>query len=1237
MNGFEQELAAVQTTNRSERRHDVDALRVILFGLLIWLHFVSLCTWTQEPAPLQTNTLAMLIVGVMHQWRLAALFVISGMGTAFAFGSRTWPSYLWERVVRLFVPLVFATYVLLGGFVNPVDTTSRFLEIFPGISRMPYGHLWFIYNLLIYSVVLTPLFVCVRRKPNDRVTHGLRTLMTMPFAAGLLIAPPLLFAFSDVLCKPWVRGEVGMWWEFPRYFLYFAVGYLLISVRQEYFAALQRIRFALIPLTVVLTIIFVMSESLFGVPDLAIGGWVNQGYPAFSFWAALGAFALELHAWVWCLFIFAWAAQFLNRPSRWIDYLNQAVYCSYIVHFTMALLAAAVVYRLKLEYTPGLIAGLVIQTVFCLAFFEIAKRSRLGQVLFGIKLPIHSTTTETVSVLWSRLSAATNVVVLCCTVFGLVVYGWQIGKRHFVPIRAHQEGSVQKSEAAMTYVTARQSPDIAPEIDALVQASCIHCHDASTETALNLESLSGDLTNPESMRKWVHVFDRVRDGTMPPEFEARPDAEIVRAATGALENWLHEFSMSQQQRAGRVPARRLTRSEYRFTVQDLLGIQWDATKHLPEEVESGSFDTVGYTQRLSAIHVDGLLQAAEEALAQAIALGPNPYLEVRLDFLNSANLRYFDDKKLHEGGNIMRRLEKGVVVFVENDYLIHSYRSMGVSIEVPGNYRIAAQFEAFQAQQPVTYKIIAKRPSGDASLIKVGDLDPGESADIETDVYLEPGDSFYVTMHADDHGAAYIALRAINVKDYQGPGLAIRSLGVAGPIHEEWPPKSTRDLLHGVELVTSTETGATEIKLSKPPMEHVREIVGKFAERAFRRPVQPAEIESFVELARPAIEEGLPFEEVIRVPLRSILCSPQFLMHAGQPGDLDSFSLASRLSCFLWKSLPDAELLDSASIRALNTDVELARQVDRMLEDPRSQRFVNDFVGQWLRLHKINATSPDAKLYPEFDELLGDALPQETQLFFAHLIRENASLNHLIDSDYTFVNRRLAEHYGLQNIQGQHFRKVQLPAGSPRGGVLTQAAILKTTANGTVTSPVTRGNFVLTNLLGTPPSPPPPGVGSIEPDTRGKTTIREVLVAHRDNESCQACHRKIDPPGFALESFDPIGRLRTNYRSSGPGEGFFAKLSPATYHDGPSVDPSGETADGRKFKDIVEFKRILMDRKEQIARNFVSQLIVYSTGGEIEFADREVVEAILKQTEADNYPVRDLIHAVVQSRLFRHK
>ncbi len=786
-------------------------------------------------------------------------------------------------------------------------------------------------------------------------------------------------------------------------------------------------------------------------------------------------------------------------------------------------------------------------------------------------------------------------------------------------------------------VAATIASEIDPSIDVLLQASCVHCHDSSTTTPLNLESLSGDLNDPDTMRKWVTVLDRVRAGTMPPDSEERPDVKVANAAMDTMQSWLREYSRSQQSTAGRVPARRLTKREYSYTLQDLLHIEGDVAIHLPDEVEAGSFDTVGSTQRLSAIHMQGFLQAADEALNRAIFLGANPYRELSLDFVNTVNLRYFDDKRLHEGGNIMQRLDKGVAIFFDNDYLIHSYRAMGLNVEVPGTYRITADLEAYQAKQPVTYKIIGKRPSGDARIIKLGDIEPGGHVQIKEDVYMEQGDDFYVTMHNDDPGTVYAALTIIDVKNYTGPGLAIRSLSASGPIQQQWPPKSTRDLLHGVTLVTDAQTGATKIELSKEPIEHVREIVESFAERAFRRPLQRDEIESFVELARPAIEEGLPLEEFIRVPLRSVLCSPQFLMHIGEPGDLDPFSLASRLSYFFWMSSPDNELYDSAYIGSLRTDVELARQVERILDDSRAQRFVNDFVGQWLRLNKINATSPDQKLYPEFDELLADALPQETQLFFDGLIRENAPLTHIIDSSYSFVNRRLAQHYGLENVQGQHFRKVQLPEGSRRGGVLTQAAILKTTANGTVTSPVTRGNFVLTNLLGTPPSPPPPGVGSIEPDTRGKSTIREILVAHRDNESCKACHRSIDPPGFALESFDPIGALRTHYRSSGPGQGFLASLSQESYHQGPLVDPSGETDDGRNFSDITEFKKLLMDQKEQIARNFVSQLIVYSTGGEIEFADREVIEGILGKTAADDYPVRDLIHAVVQSRLFRQK
>ncbi len=422
----------MQLTTDANRRYDVDALRVILFGLLIWLHYVSLCTWTSEPTSLYTNKTAMTVISVMHQWRLAALFVISGIGTAFAFGRRTWQAYLNERVVRLLIPLLFATYVLLGGFVDPGDTTARLFEIFPGIGRMPYGHLWFIYNLLIYSVALTPLFVYVRRNPDGYLVQGVRAAINMPLGLGLLLVPPLLYSFSNVLFKPWVAGEVGMWWEFPRYFLYFAVGYLLMSAREEYFSALERMRYLLVVLTIAMTFVYLRSQSIFGVPDVAIGGWASQGHPAFSISVAVAAYTLELHAWLWCLCIFSWAARMLNRPNRLVAYLNQAVYCSYIIHINMAIVAAAIVYRFHLGYNSGLMLGLMIQTALCLAFFEIARRSRVGQILFGIKMPSTKLTKEPASAWQQRSLSVLSISVLCCSVVAMMLLGWQLGKKHFV-------------------------------------------------------------------------------------------------------------------------------------------------------------------------------------------------------------------------------------------------------------------------------------------------------------------------------------------------------------------------------------------------------------------------------------------------------------------------------------------------------------------------------------------------------------------------------------------------------------------------------------------------------------------------------------------------------------------------------------------------------------------------------------------------------------------------------------
>ena len=768
------------------------------------------------------------------------------------------------------------------------------------------------------------------------------------------------------------------------------------------------------------------------------------------------------------------------------------------------------------------------------------------------------------------------------------------------------------------------------DVTPLIESSCLHCHNAETTTGLNFNSLGHDLSDTATFRMWEKIYDRVHDVEMPPESEDRPALEHLTKALNSLKKNLGAVSRAEQLRVGRVPARRLTKLELGYTYRDLLLINGDVTNGLPDEVDSGRFDTVGSTQRISSIHMSSYLQAADEALDLAINLGPNPYQQKEFDFLNNPFMNAFHDVPLSMGGNVTRKLKDGVAMFIDADYLTRA-TNFGFFVRAPGIYRIKSTVAAFQSTELVTAKLILREPGGGATLLAAVDLQPDTTETMDVSAYLKAGDDFYLTM---DTGRTIVqdftALYATGgAKKYKGKGIAIKAQEVAGPLFDSWPPESTRQLLHGVKLapIDESDQASYDVQSVTGTFERVTVIIEHFAPRIFRRPTAKDGVQSFLELAIPAIEEGRDFVDVLRIPLRSMLSSPQFLLFKGEAGRLDHFAFANRISYFLWKSMPDEELFALAQNGGLSDDKEVTRQVDRMLNDEKSSRFVRDFLGQWLRLNKVNATTPDATLYPEYDELLGSAIPKETEFFFSEMLTENLSLGNLIESDFTFVNSRLATHYGIPNVTGQHFRRFDLPADSPRGGILTHAAILKTTANGTVTSPVIRGNFVLTNFLGTPPLPPPPSVGSIEPDTQGKTTIRDVLAAHRSIPQCNQCHREIDPPGFALESFDPIGGFRTNYRATAGKQ----------YTNGLAVDASGVTADGRTFADISEFKRHLLEMKEQVARNFISQLVVYSTGGEVQFADREELEAILARTREDDFPVRDIVHEVIQSAMFRHK
>jgi len=426
------------------------------------------------------------------------------------------------------------------------------------------------------------------------------------------------------------------------------------------------------------------------------------------------------------------------------------------------------------------------------------------------------------------------------------------------------------------------------------------------------------------------------------------------------------------------------------------------------------------------------------------------------------------------------------------------------------------------------------------------------------------------------------------------------------------------------------------------PREDAERLMRAFLPVAFRRPVDEKLLNYYVAIVHKALDEKLSFGDAMLLGYKAVLCSPHFLylnepLVANGANNLDDYAIASRLSYFFWASIPDADLLALAAKNELHKPDVLHAQVERMLNDPKGHRFTENFAGQWLELRNINATSPDPQVYGEFDPFLFWSMPRETEMFFEEVLRNDRSLTEFVASDWTFLNQRLAQHYGVPNVFGGELRKVSLPPKSHRGGVLTQAAILKVTADGTRTSPVLRGKWVLDKILGQPPAPPPPDIPTIQPDIRGATTIRQQLDKHRNTETCAACHKYIDPPGFALESYDVIGGWREFYRGTRGTLVSLPNYPGRRTNRGLDVEKGGETPGGKKFKDIDEYRQILLEDKDQLARNLARKLIIAATGAEIQFADREVVEDLVAKARAKNYVFRTLIHDVVQSRVFLSK
>lgn len=822
-----------------------------------------------------------------------------------------------------------------------------------------------------------------------------------------------------------------------------------------------------------------------------------------------------------------------------------------------------------------------------------------------------------------------------------------------------------------------------------LQRHCVECHDAdSKKGGLDLTTLKFNPADSKTAAKWVAVHDRVRDGEMPPKKKPQPQAAQIERFLTELAEPLIAADRAHATAEGRSTWRRLNRFEYENAVRDLLSTPWLQLKDmLPEDGESHRFNKVGDALDVSHVQMARYLGAADSALRQVMAPSPNkPEAPVRryyardqrnlqrkmvfsvfnrsperatfplLDF--AADIPVLEQKASFSVGKTNSAVrEREAFGVVAGAYEPIEPKFDNFKAPTAGRYKMRfngftfwagpesatkwwkpSRTELFPGRRDEPVSIYSVTPP--RQLRKLGSFDFTPAPDTrELDVYLLAGETIQFDAARLFRSRPPNYHNPLAEKDGQ-PGVAFRWMEVEGPIFEGWPTVGHK-VLFGELPLHSAKAGGVEVVSTKPKQDAER-LLRAFMQHAYRRPVIEADVQRFLDVISRATKAGFGFADAQLAGYSAVLCSPAFITIEETPGRLDDSALATRLALFLWNSVPDEELRTVAARGDLRRPNLLRAQTERLLMDAKARRFTDAFLDYWLDLRRADATSPDAALYPDYylDDLLVESAVEETRLFFATLLSADLPARNLVASDFAMVNERLAKHYGLPPVSGVALRRVALPKDSPRGGLLTQASVLKVTANGTTTSPVLRGAWVMERILGKAPPPPPPSVPAVEPDTRGAVTIREQLDKHRTQEACSACHAKIDPAGFALENFDVLGGWRDKYRSLGEGQrevGFGKNGQPFEFHPGPNVDASGELPDGRSFSDIRELKRQLLSDEKQIARNLASQLVVYATGAPVRFGDRLQVEQLLALAAPSHYGVRSLIHELVQSELFKSK
>lgn len=830
---------------------------------------------------------------------------------------------------------------------------------------------------------------------------------------------------------------------------------------------------------------------------------------------------------------------------------------------------------------------------------------------------------------------------------------------------------------------------------------CGDCHGKTTQEATLDLSLPPDFGDPDHFRRFVKVHDRLAANEMPPKEAEQPSQAERNAIVKELRASLIAAESAKEtpmlRRLTRAEYENTNRDLFDMPGIALAGnLPADGQAHgFDKHADALDISHVNINKYLEAAdHILNFaiatrpnapkVQKRRISLANrggfvAHVLGNGDGILLKNgqpdpDFPPAADQHHLDEGAHERWGSF--RNGSSVGLFRHEDESFSPYFIEHVTI-YPGRYRVRTSLWSFQWDKG---KMLRGRGMESARLSVVqltgdgrggqhpsyvlGYFDAPDSGPLEHELVVWLNHNEILGFNTASLVPVANYSRPGRAMAFTGPGIVVDWLDIEGPLHDAWPPKSHKRLFGELPMVEfkpaehpqTTPPRRLEIRQlgagqnrpdpspglwtveSGSPLEDADRLLTDFLPRLFRRPVPEEVRRQYLDLFRQRLEAGDTFEFAMRAAYRNALVAPDFLYHLQPNGELDDYALACRLSYFLWNSLPDETLRQHAEQGDLRKPEVLHAEVERLLSDPRSERFIEDFLGQWLKLRQIAANDPDKKLYPEYSPYLQDAMLAETRKYFRELIEKNLDTSHLIQSDFVMVNQKLAAHYDIPDVTGSAIRRVPFPEGCPRGGFLTQAAILKLTANGTTTSPVPRGAFVMDRLLGEPPEPPPANVAAIEPDVRGATTIREKLAKHREHEVCASCHSRIDPPGFALESFDVIGGFRERYRTIGEGDavnrGKFDPFIPIGFKLGPRVDSSGRLTDGRAFTGIREYQDLLAKDSQKLLKNLTEQLSVYSTGRAIRFSDRPLIEELVRRTDAQGGGVRTLIHELVASPLF---